>query len=530
MKRRDFLGVSAAAAAGVLLSGREAQAASFVHAAPPDLTTMDVRELAEAMASGRTTSRAVTRAFLKRVAEIDPKINSMIEINPDAPAIADALDRERKAGKVRGPLHGIPVVIKDNIDTADRMRTTAGSLALMDAPTPKEDAFIVKRLREAGAVLLGKTNLSEWANFRDNDSISGWSGRGGQTRNPYILDRNPCGSSSGTGAAVAADLATLGIGTETDGSIVCPSSICGLVGLKPTVGLVSRHGIIPIAASQDTAGPMTRTVADAAALLTAIRGFDAADGSMRQGDPAMTADYMSVLRIDGLKGARIGVARDYWGRRSDVDKVLDEALEAMKRSGAELVDVSFPNLRKFGEAEFEVLQYEFKAGLEQYLQGRGAKFKTIDDLIRFNDENKDRELKYFGQTIFESSAKKGPLTDSKYVESLATCRKYARDEGIDAAVKANRLDAIVAPSNAPTWMIDTVNGDCGSGYVGSSSMPAVAGYPNITVPAGYVKELPVGVSFFGTAWSEPVLLRLAYAFEQATKARRRPRFLTTYAA
>ena len=513
LDRREFLGASI----GALALG----ASTVIGRTGFDPEEKTIAELSAAMARGTTSSVALTSWYLSRAKALDPKLRSLIEINPDALAIARELDRERRAGKSRGPIHGIPVVIKDNIDTADRMKTTAGSLALVDAPVPRRDAIVVERLRSAGAVIIAKTNLSEWANFRDNDSISGWSGRGGQTRNPYILDRNPCGSSSGTGAAVSANLAAVGIGTETDGSIMCPSSICGIVGLKPTVGLVSGNGIIPIAASQDTAGPMTRSVADAAALLNVI------DDRSR---PAETRpEYTSFLQADGLRGARIGVARDYWEKRSDVDRVTNAALETMKKAGAILVDVKFPNLRKFGDAEFTVLQFEFKDGLERYLRERGAKYKTLDELIRFNNENAARELPYFKQSIFESSAKKGDLNSKEYREAIETCRKYAREEGIDEVMNKNKLDATVAPSNAPTWMIDTVNGDCGSGYVGSSSMPAVAGYPNITVPAGFVKELPLGISFFGRAWSEATLIKIAYSFEQATKARRKPRFLPTYA-
>ncbi len=479
------------------------------------------------MQKGQMTSEQITTWYLARIRTIDPQINSMIEINPDAIAIAREKDRERRNRMVKGPLHGIPVVIKDNIDTADKMKTTAGSLALVDAPTPKQDAFIVTKLREAGAVIIGKTNLSEWANFRDNDSISGWSGRGGQTRNPYILDRNPCGSSSGSGAAIAANLAAIAIGTETDGSILCPSSINGIVGLKPTVGLVSRSGIIPISATQDTAGPMCRTVADAAYLMDAIEGPDANDQGMRPGKWERSS-YANSLKADGLRGARIGVARDYWGRNATVDKVTNAALEAMKRAGAELIDVKFPNRSKFGDAEFIVLKYEFKDGLEKYLRQRGSRHKTLDDLIKFNNENAARELKYFGQSIMTDSAKLGDLNTKEYKDALETCRKYAREEGIDDAVEKNKLDAIVGPSNAPTWMIDTVSGDCGSGYVSSSSMAAVAGYPNITVPAGFAKELPIGISFFGKAFTEHTLIKLAYSFEQATKARRKPKFLKTY--
>ena len=526
LDRRDFIGLAALGAAGAVLD-IEAFGQTRRGRRAFEVEEASITEITSAFERGILTSEALTAFYLARIRLLDPKINSIIEINPDALETARTRDGERRMRRSRGPLHGIPVVIKDNIDTADKMKTTAGSLALVDAPTPKRDAFIVERLREAGAVILGKTNLSEWANFRDNDSISGWSARGGQTRNPYILDRNPCGSSSGTGAAISANLAAVGIGTETDGSIVCPSSICGLVGLKPTIGLVSRSGIIPIAESQDTAGPMTRSVADAAALLSVIAASDIRDSAMK-GSAGKVMDYTTCLRVEALKGARIGVARDYWGRRADVDSIMDAALGLMKKAGAELIDVKFPNLRRFGDAEFTVLQYEFKDGLERYLRERGGKYQTLDDLIKFNLENRDRELKYFGQGIFESSAKKGPLTDKEYLEARQMCRRFSQKEGIDEAVEKHNLDGIVAPSNAPTWMIDTVNGDCGSGYVGSSSMPAVAGYPNITVPAGFHRELPIGISFFGKAFSEGKLIGLAYAFEQAKKARRKPKFLPTF--
>jgi amidase len=520
MKRREFLSTATLAGVGAVMGSN-----AIGQRAARSLEEATVAELSSMMQSGQMTSEQITSWYLGRIRTVDPQINSMIEVNPDAIAIAREKDRERRNRMVKGPLHGIPVVIKDNIDTADKMKTTAGSLALMDAPVPKQDAFIVTKLREAGAVIIGKTNLSEWANFRDDNSISGWSGRGGQTRNPYILDRNPCGSSSGTGAAIAANLAAIGIGTETDGSILCPSSINGIVGLKPTVGLVSRSGIIPISATQDTAGPMTRTVADAAVLMNAIVAPDVEDPISNR--PRST-DYTRSLIADGLRGARIGVARDYWGRNAVVDKVMNAALEVIKRAGAELVDIRFPNLRKFGDAEFLVLKYEFKDGLEKYLRGRGSRHKTLDDLIKFNNDNAAKVLKYFGQSIMEASAKLGDLNSKEYKDALETCQKYSRKEGIDEAVEKNNLDAIVAPSNGPTWMIDTVSGDCGSGYVGSSSMPAVAGYPNITVPAGFAKELPIGISFFGKAFTEHTLIKLAYSFEQATKVRRKPKFLKTY--
>lgn len=522
LDRREFLQLAAVAGAGLLTTGTASAAEKL------DLTEKTVAELSAAMQKGELSSEAVTNWYLTRIKALDPKLNSIIELNPDAIAIARERDHERRLKNVKGPLHGIPIVIKDNIDTADKMKTTAGSLALADAPTPANDAFIVGRLREAGAVLLGKTNLSEWANFRDENSVSGWSGRGGQTRNPYILDRNPCGSSSGTGSAIAANLAAIGIGTETDGSIVCPSSICGIVGIKPTVGLVSRSGIIPISASQDTAGPMTRTVADAAVLLDVLDAADPNDRATANGGKRRErVSYTTSLIKDGLRGARIGVARDYWGQKPIVDSVMNSALDAMRKAGAELIDVKFPNMKKFGDPEFLVLQYEFKDGLEKYLAARGSRYKTLVDLIKFNNDNAAREMPYFKQSLFETCAKKGPLTEKDYLDALATSRRYTREEGIDEVVDKNRLDAIVGPSNAPTWMIDTVNGDCGSAYIGTSSLAAAAGYPNITVPAGFFHELPIGISFFGKAYTEHTLIKLAYSFEQATKARRAPKFLPT---
>jgi len=525
MKRRDFLNLSAAASAALLVSNAENISAQTDQKSF-ELEEITVTQLQEAMKSGKMSAREITQKYLDRIATIDKKINSVIELNPDALQIADALDKERKSGKVRSAMHGVPVLLKDNIDTADKMKTTAGSLALLDAPAPKQDAFLVQKLREAGAVILGKTNLSEWANFRSNDSSSGWSGRGGQTRNPYILDRNPCGSSSGSGASIAANLAAVAVGTETDGSILCPSSINGIVGFKPTLGLVSRSGVIPIAHSQDTAGPMCRTVTDAVILLSAMVGADASDSITTTAKTEK--DYTQFLQKDGLKGARIGVMRQYFGRNERVDKVLETALQVLKDGGATLVDVNFPTLGKFGDAEYQVLLYEFKEDLNKYLQARGGKMKTLADLIKFNDENKDKEMPYFGQDIFIQAEAKPNLEDRAYRLALLQSKVMTQDQGIDAVIKKDNLDAIFAPSNSPTWMIDLVSGDCGSGYVGSSNFAAVAGYPNITVPAGFINELPIGVSFFGGAFTEPKLIKIAYAFEQATKARRTPKFLPTY--
>jgi amidase len=487
-----------------------------------------IGELQRMMTTGARSGEEIVVLYLKRIGELDqsgPGLNSVLEINPDALATARALDRERAAKGPRGPLHGIPILIKDNIDTADKMETTAGSLALLGSK-PLRDAFVVERLRRAGAVILGKTNLSEWANFRGNRSSSGWSGRGGQTRNPYALDRNPSGSSSGSAVAVAASLAAAAVGTETDGSIVSPSSYCGIVGLKPTVGLVSRAGIIPIAHSQDTAGPMARTVADAALLLYALAGPDPRDPATGESAAKMPrGDYAAFLDAGGLRGARIGIVRsDSFGLSRKLDPVLAGAIEAMKRGGAEIIDpVEIPTLGKTDDSELEVLLYEFKADLAAYLAGRpDAGIRGVADLIAFDKRNPGREMSYFGQEILEKAARKGPLTDKAYGEALKKNRELMRTKGIDAAVSANRLDALVAITGGPAHPIDLVNGD---GNTGSSSSPAaVAGYPSITVPAGFVNELPVGISFFAGAWSEPTLIRLAYAYEQATKVRRPPRF------
>ena len=483
-------------------------------ATPPfELSEMTVAELQDAMSRGRFTARSLTDLYLARIDQIDkhgPTLNSVIEINPDAQSIADALDAERKAKGPRGPLHGIPVLIKDNIDTADRMHTTAGSLALADNIAAK-DSYVAERLRAAGAVIIGKTNLSEWANFRSTHSTSGWSGRGGQTKNPYALDRNPCGSSSGTGAAIAANLAGVGIGTETDGSVVCPSSACGLVGIKPTLGLIGGAGIIPIAHSQDTAGPMTRTVADAAALLSVLT----------ERDPH---DYTKSLDKDGLKGARIGVVRHFFGFNQHVDALMKEQIEVIRQLGATIVDpAEMPTAGKYDETELEVLLYEFKADLNKYLAGTSVKSRTLADLIRFNEENRDREMPFFGQELFEQAEKKGPLTSEKYRNALAKNRRLSRAEGIDGTLAKHKCDALIAPTGGPVWPTDLVNGDHFTG--GYSTPSAVAGYPHITVPAGLVFGLPVGISFFAGAWSEGKLIRYAYAYEQATKARQRPQYL-----
>ena len=528
MQRREFFTTAAAGGIGIL-SFKQTRADDSSNSSKEkfELEEATVAALQEAMKSGEISAEKLVEKYVARIREFDPKINSVVEVNPDAERIAEELDKERRAGKLRGALHGIPVLLKDNIDTRDKMKTTAGSLALIGAPTPKRDAFLVEQLRKSGAVILGKTNLSEWANFRSTKSSSGWSGRGGQTKNPYILDRNPCGSSAGTGAAIAANLAAVGIGTETDGSIVCPSSVCGLVGLKPTIGLVSRSGVIPIAHSQDTAGPMTRTVSDAAILLNVLAGFDRNDSATSQSNKA-AKDYTRFLQKDGLRKTRIGVARDYWGKNPDVDRVMNDALKALKDAGAILIDVKFPTLNKFGDAEFEVLLYEFKAGLEKYLVERNAPYKTLADLIKYNEDNAAREMPYFKQEIFESAAKKGNLQTRAYRLALQKSKALTQAQGIDAVAIQNKLDAIVAPSNSPVWTIDLINGDCGSSYVSSSSLAAVAGYPNITVPAGFLKQLPIGISFFGRAFSEPTLIKIAYAFEQATQARKAPKFLATY--
>ncbi len=540
--RRAFIGTAAATAASAALPHRalaetSRQVANIVasnapaSAPPVDPDERSIAELQQAFTSGALTSRALVQQCLDRIASLDtrgPMLRAVIETNPEALAIADSLDAERRSGRVRGPLHGIPVLVKDNIDTADRMTTTAGSLAL-EGSRPARDAHVAERLRTAGAVLLGKTNLSEWANFRSTHASSGWSGRGGQARNPYALDRTPSGSSSGSAIAVAAAYAPVAVGTETDGSVTSPSAACSLVGMKPTVGLVSRSGIIPISHSQDTAGPMTRTVADLAALLSAMAGADPRDPATRANKVAASTDYTRFLDAAGLKGARIGVARKrYTGYSTHADAAFENAIKAMKEQGAVIVDpADIATAGQFDDAEFDVLLYEFKADLESYLRAlpAGALARTLDDLIAFDRAHAAQEMPYFGQEIFEMSAKKGPLSSAAYRKALAKCRDLARTKGLDATFAKHKLDALVAPTQGPPGLIDLVNGDSGGGS--STSPCAVAGYPAITVPMGYAFGLPLGVTFMGLAWTEPKLVRYAYAFEQATKVRRPPRYLPT---
>ena len=540
--RRTFLKVTAVGGAAATLTplypalGAARQSASDLRSSdikPFELDEITITDLQDGMRSGRFTARSLVERYSARIDEIDkhgPAINSVLELNPDAFSTADQLDQERKAKGPRGPLHGIPVLIKDNIDTADRMMTTAGSLALIGSKPPK-DSFVAEKLRAAGAVILGKTNLSEWANIRSSHSTSGWSGRGGLTKNPYALDRNPCGSSSGSGAGVSANLCTAAIGTETDGSIVCPSSSNGIAGIKPTVGLVGRGGIIPISHSQDGAGPMCRTVRDAAIMLGALTGVDPRDSATENSQGKSLTDYARFCDPDGLKGARIGVARKYFGFNDAVDALMEQSLDAMKRQGATLIDpADIETLGKFDESELLVFMYELKADLNAYLATLGphAPVRTLKEIIDFNDRNRQKEMPYFGQDLFLKAEAKGPLTEKAYLDALEKNRQLARTEGIDATMDKHHLDAIVAPTGGPAWITDLVNGDHVAG--GSSNAAAVAGYPNINVTAGFISALPVGISFFGRAWSEPTLIRLAFAFEQTVKARHAPRFLSTVGA
>ena len=541
--RRSFLKSTATAGAAAALfpalypalgaaraGGSTSPTAAVPEVKPFDLDEITIPELQDGMKSGKFTARSLVEKYAGRIEEVDkhgPAVNAIIEMNPDALSIADALDQERKGKGPRGPLHGIPVLIKDNIATADGMMTTAGSLALVGAK-PVKDSFVAQRLRAAGAVILGKTNLSEWANIRSSHSTSGWSGRGGLTKNPYALDRNACGSSSGTGAGISANLAAVGIGTETDGSIVCPSSSNGLAGIKPTVGLVSRAGIIPISHSQDTAGPMGRTVRDAAILLSVLTGADPEDVATAASAGKSQTDYTQYCDPNGLKGARIGVARKYFGFSDSVDALMEQALDLMKQRGATLVDpADIPTFGKFDDTELLVFMYELKADLNAYLArlSPGAPVRTLQDIIAFNERNRQKEMPYFGQDLFVKAEAKGPLTEKEYVDALARNHQLARTEGIDALMDKYQLDAIVAPTGGPAWLTDLVNGDHVAG--GSSNAAAVAGYPNINVTAGSLSSLPVGISFFGRAWSEPTLIKLAYAFEQVSKARQAPKFLAS---
>jgi len=533
VKRRGFLKASAAGCALALVepvsSFSETKESTIT---PPafELEEMSLSELQQGMQSGKYSSRSLVEKYVDRINDIDkrgPALNSVLELNPDAESTAAALDKERKDKGPRGPLHGIPILIKDNIDTADRMKTTAGSLALLTS-RPPQDASVARKLRDAGAVILGKTNLSEWANIRSSKSSSGWSGRGGQTKNPYVLDRNPCGSSSGSGAAPAANLCASAIGTETDGSVVCPSNANSLVGIKPTLGLISRAGIIPIAHSQDTAGPMARTVADAATLLGALTGQDPRDPVTSESRGKSFTDYTRFLNPNALSGARLGIVRKNFGFNDRVDRLMNDLIAEMKRKGAVVIDpVVIPTAGKFDDSELEVLLYELKADLNAYLATLGpqAPVKSLKDIIEFNEKNRDREMPYFGQDLFIKAQGKGPLTTPAYLNALKKNHLMSRTQGIDFVLKQHRLDALIAPTGGPAWPTDLVNGDHFTG--GYSTASAVAGYPHITVPAGYVLGLPVGLSFFAGAYSEPKLISVAFAFEQATKARRPPKFLPT---
>ncbi|MGE0870720.1 MAG: amidase [Kofleriaceae bacterium] len=530
MDRRAFMWWAGLGAAASACSGSATRSTSSAAPRQPvrapafQLEEWTITQLGAAMASGALTARAITEQYLARIEAFDRRgitLRSINEINPDALQIADQLDRERRERGPRGPLHGIPILIKDNIDTADRMATTAGSLALAES-IAAQDAGVVARLRAAGAVLLGKTNLSEWANFRSSRSTSGWSARGGQCANPYAPTRSPCGSSSGSGTAASANFCAASIGTETDGSIMCPASTTGLVGIKPTLGWVSRAGIIPISHTQDTAGPMARSVADAALLLQAIAGVDPRD-PVTAASATHALDINASLDPRGLRGARIGVARKLFGGDDRVAAVMTEAIDVMKREGAVIIDpIELAESRRLGDAELVVMLYEFKAGLNSYLAGLGPNIKTrtLADVIAFNEQHRDRELAYFGQELFEMAENKGPLSTAEYVNALATCDRLARRDGIDAALARHKLDAILAPTGGPAWQIDLI---CGDHFgIASSTLPAVAGYPSITVPAGWVMGLPIGLSLFGAAWSEPVLVKLAFAYEQASRIRKPP--------
>ncbi|MBI2073814.1 MAG: amidase [Gemmatimonadetes bacterium] len=529
LSRREFIERSTLAAAAAAAALPRFELPPVQQAGPLD--EMTVAQLQADMQSGRRTSRSITQAYVRRIAALDrqgPSLRTVLETNPDALQIAEQLDAERKQGRVRGPLHGIPVIIKDNIDTHDRMQTTAGSLAL-EGNFAERDAFLVERLRAAGAVILAKANLSEWANFRSSRSSSGWSGRGRQCKNPYVLDRNPSGSSSGSAVAASANYCAVAIGTETDGSIVSPSNACGIVGLKPTVGLVSRAGVIPIAHSQDTAGPMCRTVGDAAALLSGMTGVDPRDPATADSEGHIAPDYTAFLDADGLRGARIGV-RARTGNNPVINALVENAIKVLRDHGAEVVDpADIETAGQLGSAERDVLEYEFKHDLNLYLATMPAnvKYRTLADIIAFNEANKNREMPYFGQEIFIACQARGPLTEQAYLDARAKCVELTRAKGIDATMDKHRLDAMMGPSGGPAGIVDLVTMTGGGGGGGSSQFPAVSGYPHITVPAGFYMGLPMGISFFGRAWSESVLIRIAYAFEQATRARKAPTFIPT---
>ncbi len=529
MKRRTFVATSIAAVAASQTDCKyvPATSASSSMLASFELDEISLANLAAGLEKGQWTSARLVQLYLERIEAVDrngPQLGAVLALNPDAAAVASQLDRERKNGHLRGPLHGIPILLKDNIESSDRIATTAGSLALADWRAP-QDAFVAARLRAAGAIVLGKSNLSEWANFRSTHSTSGWSGRGGQTKNPYALDRNPSGSSSGSGAATAGSLCAAAIGSETDGSVTGPSSINGIVGIKPTVGLVSRSGIIPISASQDTAGPMARTVREVASLLGVMAGVDAQDPATAAAQGKIPADYTRYLDPNGLRGARLGIARKFFENNAPLDAFLNGCIDALKKAGAEVIDPA--DLATHGQLdapEQVVLLYEFKDGINRYLTRLPASSpaRTLQDLIAFNEKNRSREMPFFGQELFRQAEAKGPLTDAAYSKARADCVRLSRQDGIDALLAKYKLDAIVTLTSGPACLIDHIDGDTDTG--GCTTPAAVAGYPHITVPAGFYRGLPIGLSFFSTAWSEPTLFKLAYGWEQQMNPRRKPGF------
>lgn len=534
MDRRSFLGAAVAGAAGSQIGCKYVPAASASSSAIPsfELDEVSLSDVAAGLEKGKWTSARLVELYLGRIDAIDrngPALSAVLALNPDAAAAASQLDQERKNGHLRGPLHGVPILLKDNIETRDPTATTAGSLALADWHPP-QDAFVAARLRAAGAVILGKTNLSEWANYRSTHSTSGWSGRGGQTKCPYALDRNPSGSSSGSGAGGASSLCAAALGSETDGSVTAPSSVNGIAGIKPTVGLVSRSGIIPISASQDTAGPMGRRVRDIAILLSVMAGVDPQDPATAASQGKAAPDYTRFLDPNGLRGARLGIARKFFANNAPMDAFLSGCVDALKKAGAEVIDPA--DLATHGQMdapEQQVLLYEFKDGINRYLTRLPASSpaRTLQDLIAFNEKNRDREMPFFAQELFIQAEAKGPLTDSAYIQARADCVRLSRQEGIDALLAQHKLDAIVTLTSGPACLIDHVNGDQDTG--GCTTPAAVAGYPHITVPAGFYSGLPIGLSFFSTAWSEPTLFKLAYAWEQQMNARRKPGFAASAA-